>query len=76
MSFPFAHRTVAEMDEELGFLMGSRLERRHAFSVSRLLGQYSDPGRTGAQIRSSLPSAPCPRCGARGYCGHVGRIAA
>jgi len=67
------HRTVAEMDKVAGFLIGSRVERQMKPQFNRVA---TDSGVDGLQIRSTLPYAPCGRCGARGWCGHNGRVSA
>lgn len=76
-SYPFKqHRTVAELDAFLGFRMGSRLERRVTPTIDEIVGLSEDQGATGLQQRSTMPETSCPRCGARGWCGHAGRLAA
>lgn len=73
--FLYKNRTVAEMDMECGFLIGSKLEipfsKRYTEALFR---EGDDTGADGLKIKASLPSAPCPHCGARGWCGHNGRV--
>lgn len=70
---PFKHRTVAELDKVLGFYMGSKLERKLPYSIDRLVGMSEDTGINGLKQLATMPDTSCPRCGARGWCGHNGR---
>lgn len=78
--FPYAHRTVAQIDAAEAAFDKAEADERTAriadwdkvVGISRDLAQSFKRGAT----RTTLPSTPCPCCGARGWCGHFGRIAA
>lgn len=82
-AFPYAHPTVAEVDaREAAFDRAEALQKalRKAPNVNwdNVVGLSRDRAANSpsAAIASVLPTLPCPCCGARGWCGHVGRIAA
>lgn len=74
--FPYPHRTLAEVFAEEDAI--------RAHCLSSMKGPNSLDRRVGDDSRNvvvlgeqtKLPHAPCPRCGARGWCGHAGRLAA
>jgi hypothetical protein len=71
-SFPYPHRTVAEVDDAETSMIGWG---RGPGALDRFIGLGFDHGASGLQVRSRLPDVPCGRCGARGMCDHR-RVAA
>lgn len=65
--WPYPHRTVAEVDAAEANMIGWG---RGPGALDRFIGLGFDHGASGLQIRSTLPDAPCGRCGARGMCEH------
>lgn len=68
---PFAgHRTVAEIEAAF-----TEAERRERFNGRVVAGTEALRPILVVGAPSSLPPAPCFRCGSRGWCGHGGRVA-
>jgi hypothetical protein len=81
--WPYPHRTLAEIDaaetEWAEALALARLSSKGpACRLDRAAGLSRDRGvnRPPEAVRSPMPDTSCPSCGARGWCGHGGRIAA
>jgi hypothetical protein len=82
-AFPYKHRTIAEIDADVEWqtLLNRKIANRGPHGgdwIDRTVGISFDGARetAGRGIRVTLPSMPCPNCGARGWCGHGDRIAA
>jgi len=75
--FPFNHRTLADIYAEQD-AQAERCKASHKGpgGFDRRVGQATDRARATVETRTHLPTSPCPRCGARGLCGHGDRIAA
>lgn len=81
--WPYPHRTIAQIDQAEAdwteALAAARLEKKGpADRISGMVGLSRDRGvnMPSTAVRSSFPDTSCPNCGARGWCGHNGRIAA
>jgi len=81
--WPYNHRTIAEIDADAEWqeLLDRKIANRGRYGddwIDRTAGVSFDNARStaGQSVRATLPSMPCPNCGARGWCGHGDRIAA
>ena len=81
--WPYNRRTIAEIDTDAEWqvLLDRKIANRGPHGddwIDRTAGVSFDAARAtvGQSVRATLPSAPCPNCGARGWCGHGDRIAA
>lgn len=81
--WPYPHRSIAEIDaHEAAFAEAYALAkvsyRGRADHLDTAVGLSFDRGRNRhpSLERSNLPETGCPSCGARGWCGHHGRVAA
>lgn len=75
-TFPYDHRTIAEIDaEEEALQVKCAASMKGPNSLDRSIGLTSGNWLK-PTIFATQPTSSCPRCGARGYCGHNGRVAA
>ena len=73
--FPYPHRTIAQVWAHEA-KWRSEFNKGGADPNDKRAGLSYDHGQHGEKRRASLPESACPNCGARGFCGHHGRIAA
>jgi len=78
-TWPYPHRSVEEIDAAEERWANAVSDARSSAKgpgdrLDQIVGLSFDRGRNGVHVASGLPTSCCIRCGARGWCGHDGRV--